>query len=72
MKPPTFQIVVKLVLCGNTKKTGSKTSNQKAIQKNKVYFGFVGPESPSFIGGKRHAISSIDEFSGYAEEQFMK
>ena len=56
-----------------SKKPVPKVSNNKATQKlERVYSDVIGPVSPSSIGGKRCAISFIDEFSGYAVVKFLK
>ena len=49
-----------------------KVSDNKATQKlERFYSDVIGPVIPSSIGGKRYAISFIDEFSGYAVVKFM-
>ena len=56
-----------------SKKPVPKTSDNKTTQEvETIYSDVIGPVSPSSIGGNRHAISFIDEFSCYAVVKFMK
>ena len=60
-------------LAKKSKNSVPKVSDNKATLKpERVYSDVIGPVSPSSIGGKRYAISFIDEFSGYAVEKFMQ